>query len=88
MSLFNSVSVRKPKRNVFDLSHDRKMTLNMGELVPILCEEVVPGDSFRIRAETFIRMAPMIAPVMHNVNVYTHFSSYLTVWFGTVSRNL
>ena len=57
----------------------------MGELVPILCEEVVPGDSFRIRAETFIRMAPMIAPVMHNVNVYTHFSSYLTVWFGTVS---
>lgn len=72
-SIFKDLKVFKPKRNVFDLSHERKMSLNMGDLVPILCQEVVPGDTFKNSSEIFMRLAPMIAPVMHRVNVYTHF---------------
>lgn len=60
-------------RNLFDLSHEVKLTCNMGNLVPIMCEEVVPGDVFRVSSDIVIRMAPMLAPIMHNVNVYTHF---------------
>ncbi|MDR0692494.1 MAG: hypothetical protein LBF69_05605 [Prevotellaceae bacterium] len=71
--LFTSVKVKRPKRNVFDLSHERKLSFNMGDLVPIFLEEVVPGDSFRLNTELFIRLAPMLAPMMHRVNVYTHF---------------
>lgn len=71
--LFKTVRARRPKRNVFDLSHERKMSMNMGNLVPILCQEVVPGDTFRLNSEVFMRFAPMAAPIMHRVNVYTHF---------------
>lgn len=73
MSLFTSVKVRKPKRNRFNLSHNYKMTGNMGLLYPILCEPVVPGDTFKIDSSIFLRTAPMIAPMMSKVTVYTHY---------------
>ena len=60
-------------RNLFDLSHENKLTCEMGKLVPILCEEILPGDTFRVSTDMVVRMAPMLAPIMHNVNVYTHF---------------
>jgi hypothetical protein len=71
--LFDINLGRKPKRNTFDLSHERKFSMNMGRLVPILCEEVIPGDSWKGKTEVMMRMAPMVAPTMHRVNVYTHF---------------
>lgn len=58
---------------MFDLSHDVKMSLDMGNLVPIMCMEAIPGDRFTISAESLIRLAPMIAPVMHQIDVFTHF---------------
>lgn len=61
------------KRNLFDLSHEVKLTCNMGQLVPILCKEVLPGDSWRVNTDMVLRFAPLLAPVMHNVNVYTHY---------------
>lgn len=72
-NLFNSVSARRPKRNVFNLSHSVKMSTQMGRLTPILCEEVVPGDKFRGNTNALVRLAPMLAPVMQEINVYTHF---------------
>jgi len=45
----------------------------MGKLVPINVQEVIPGDKFRIRTETMIRFAPMVAPVMHRMNVFIHY---------------
>lgn len=66
MSVFN-------KRSVFDLTHERKLSCDMGKLIPIMCEEVVPGDSFKCKTEMLIRIAPMVAPVMHRMNAFTHF---------------
>lgn len=73
MNLFRSVKVQKPKRNVFNLSHNSKLTANMGLLYPIFCEPVVPGDTFKGSAQIFLRTAPMIAPMMSRVDIYTHF---------------
>ena len=61
------------KRSVFDLTHERKLSCDMGKLVPIMCEEVVPGDTFKARTEMLIRISPMLAPVMHRMNAFTHF---------------
>lgn len=72
-SIFKTTVTNKLKRNAFNLSHERKFSLNMGQLVPILCEEVVPGDSWKIRTEMLMRMAPLVAPMMHRVDCYTHF---------------
>lgn len=71
--LFSSIKLRKPSRNVFDLSHEFKFSFKMTELVPIYVEDIVPGDKFRLNAEIFLRMQPMLAPIMHRVNVFTHF---------------
>ena len=71
--IFNSVPGNKVKRNVFNLSHEKKLSMNMGDLVPIFCQEVVPGDTFKVSSEVMMRFAPMLAPVMHRINVYTHF---------------
>ena len=71
--LFNVVKPNRPGRNPFDLSHERKMSLNMGDLVPILVQDVLPGDKFKVRTESMLRLAPMLAPIMHRVNVYIHY---------------
>lgn len=71
--LFNMIRVAKPRMNSFDLSHERKMSLNMGKLYPMLVQEIIPGDIFRVNSEILIRLAPMLAPIMHRVNVYVHF---------------
>ena len=63
----------KPKKNVFDLTHDVKLSTNMGNLTPILTLECVPGDKFDLSCESLIRFAPMTAPVMHRMDVTMHY---------------
>jgi len=67
-SLFNTVPFSKPKLNKFNLSHERKFSMNMGDMIPVMCQEVIPGDKFRVQASVMMRMAPMLAPIMHRVN--------------------
>ncbi len=73
MSIFNQVKSTRPPSNTFDLSHDRKLSMKMGELTPILCMDVVPGDKISLSTSQMMRFAPMIAPVMHKINLFTHF---------------
>lgn len=73
MNIFNQLALKRPAQSRFDLSHDVKMSLNMGKLVPTACLEVIPGDSFNISVENMLRFAPLISPVMHRVRVSTHF---------------
>jgi len=81
-NIFNSIRVPRVGSSTFDLSHDVKLSLNMGELVPLDTIEVLPGDRFNITTEQLLRMAPMIAPVMHKVDVYVHafFTPYRILW--------
>lgn len=61
------------QRSVFDLTHERKLSMDMGKLVPIMVEEIIPGDEFAVKTDMLVRVAPMLAPMMHRVNVYTHY---------------
>lgn len=81
-NLFSSIPRPKLKRNTFNLSHEVKLTTEFGRLTPIFCEPVVPGDTFKMRTEMFIRVAPLLAPVMHRVNIFTHFFfvPYRLIW--------
>ena len=71
--IFDFVRSSKPRRSNFDLSHERKQSMRMGRLTPCLLHEVVPGDTYSLRSEILLRFAPLIAPVMHRINVYTHY---------------
>lgn len=61
------------KRSVFDLSHEHKLTCDMGKLIPIFCEDVLPGDTWKVRTDVVVRLEALLAPIMHRVDVYTHF---------------
>lgn len=72
-NIFTRVPVQRPKRNVFDLSFENRFSCKMGDLIPFLCKPVVPGDTFKVNSEIFIRTAPLVSPMFQKINVYTHY---------------
>lgn len=80
--VFQQVRGLRPGKSVFDLSFDKKFTCDMGQLIPILCEEMVPGDFFKIANQAVVRFMPMVAPVLHEINMYVHyfFVPYRLLW--------
>lgn len=64
----------KPHRDGFDLSFKNAFTAKLGELLPICCQEVIPGDKFKIRSDWFTRTQPVTSPA------YTRFGEYYD-WF-------
>jgi hypothetical protein len=73
MSIFSKIEIGKERYNRFNLSHDRKFSMKLGELTPILCIETMPGDKFDYKTSHMARLAPMAAPIMHEVNTYIHY---------------
>ncbi|QCS36288.1 major capsid protein [Capybara microvirus Cap1_SP_217] len=72
-NIFESVKTMRVKKTIFDLSHNNLLTCNMGELVPCLCMEVLPGDTFRVRGTCITKFQPLVAPIMHNIDAYIHY---------------
>lgn len=60
-------------RSKFDRSFDMKTTFNTGDLIPIYCSDVLPGDSIKMRMSEIVRMQTPIAPVMDNAYLDTYF---------------
>ena len=81
-SVFSQVGGLHPRYSVFDLSYEKKFTCDMAQLIPVMCDEVVPGDIFQIGAQAVIRFQPLVAPILHEVNMYVHyfFVPYRLLW--------
>lgn len=70
-----SVDVKKfamsPKarvpRSAFRMEQGYKTAFDSGYLVPIYCEEVLPGDHFNVNMTAFARLATPITPFMDNL---------------------
>lgn len=60
-------------RSSFRMQKTLKTTFDAGYLVPILCEEVLPGDAVNLKLTAFCRMATPIYPVMDNLYLETFF---------------
>lgn len=73
MGVFDTVLVRKPKKSRFNLNHSVLLTCNAGYEVPFMCQEAIPGDVFKISSEVLVKAAPLIAPLMHQVNLKVEF---------------
>jgi len=72
-ALFTKVAMRKPSQSTFDLTHDVKMSGKMGELLPCMVMDCLPGDNITIGADALIRLAPILAPLMHRVDFTIHY---------------
>lgn len=73
MSVFSSVRGNDVGRSVFNLSHFKRFTCDMGQLIPVLFLECVPGDTMKIGCEAVTRFQPMVAPILDSVDMYVHY---------------
>lgn len=64
---FSQIPNSPIQRSVFDRSHDYKTTMDAGLLIPFFVDEVLPGDTFKLRVNAFVRMNTLISPFMDNV---------------------
>ena len=60
-------------RSSFDTQYAHKTTFDGGYLVPIYCDEVLPGDMHNVKATMFARLATPLFPVMDNLHLDTFF---------------
>lgn len=72
------------KRNKFSLSHYRLFSAKMGYIVPIGLMEVLPGDTLQQSTSLFLRVSPLVTPVMHPVHVIIHhwYIPFRLLWDG------
>lgn len=82
MKVFDQTRPNRPGYSAFDLSHSKSFTCNMGELIPVLIQDCIPGDRWQIGQECVVRFQPMVAPMLQRVDVYFHvfFCPYRLLW--------
>ncbi len=60
-------------QSTFNLSQSRKTTFNAGKLLPVLMQEILPGDEFTLNTTALIRSSALIAPSMDNAEVHINY---------------
>lgn len=70
---FSMVPQPDVPRSSFDMPRSHKTTFDAGLLIPVMCEEVLPGDSWSVNMTTFVRLATPIFPLMDNLYLDSFF---------------
>lgn len=78
---FSQVPAPDIMRSSFDRSFSHKTTMDSGKLVPVLVDEILPGDSISMKASFLARIATLLFPAMDNM----FFDSF---WFFCPNRIL
>lgn len=68
-AIFKSVERTKVPFSTFDLSNQSVFSCKMGLLIPFMTVECVPGDRVRWNSNIFCRLAPLVNPVMHRMDI-------------------
>ena len=72
---FSRIPQANIQRSTFNRDHGLKTTFDAGYLVPIFVDEALPGDTFKMSATGFGRLATPINPFMDNLHIETFFFS-------------
>lgn len=66
----------------FDLSARQVFNVNVGELIPVCCREVVPNDKFSVKVSDFVRALPMVTSpfVRAKQHLDFYFVPYTQLW--------
>lgn len=70
------------KRNAYDMSYQNNLTLGFGKLYPCFVKEVLPGDSWKIKAQFNLNFMPMVFPVQTRMyaKIYFFYCRNRAVW--------
>lgn len=80
---FGSVPSVRYNRSKFLMPHSVKTSMSVGELVPIACTEVLPGDTFSTQLNAVIRVSSsFIKPIVDDLyaDIYHFFVPYRLVF--------
>lgn len=72
-SHFSRIPRADVQRSVFDRSHSLKTSFNVGQLVPILCEEILPGDTVKLNTSKVVRLQTLLTPILDNLYIETFY---------------
>lgn len=74
--------MNKPRRNGFDLSRKNAFTAKVGELLPIVTLECIPGDNIKISNKWFSRTMPVNSAAFTRLREYydVYFVPYTVLW--------
>lgn len=70
---FATVPSANIRRSSFDRSHGYKTTFDVDYLVPIFCDEVLPGDTFSLTSTHLCRLTTLVQPIMDNLRLDLQF---------------
>lgn len=79
---FNQIPSVHISRSTFKRDQKILTTFNAGELVPFYVDEVLPGDTFRVRTSAIIRMQTPKFPVMDDayIDMYYFYVPNRIIW--------
>ncbi len=60
-------------RSTFSRNSSLKTSFNVGDIVPIYLDEVLPGDTFNVKTSKVVRLQTLITPMMDNLYLDTYF---------------
>lgn len=60
-------------RSSFDRSCSIKTSFNVGEIIPFYVDEVLPGDTFKLKTSKVVRLQSMLTPIMDNLYLDTYY---------------
>ncbi len=69
-------------RSKFKRPFDHKTTFNVGDLIPLMVDEVLPGDTYNVKMGAAVRMSTPIYPVFDNayMDIYHFFVPSRLLW--------
>jgi hypothetical protein len=70
---FSEVPRADIPRSTFNRSHGHKTTFDADYLIPILVDDIIPGDTFNVNCNFFARLATPEFPIMDNMYLETFF---------------
>ena len=70
---FSMIPAAEIPRSKFSMQKTLKTSFDAGYLVPIMAEEVLPGDTFNVNVTMFGRLATPLFPVMDNLHLDSFF---------------
>ena len=78
---FHSIK-NKAHSNTFNLDRRNLFTAKIGQLLPIFCEEVIPGDEIHINMQHFSRSMPVNTAAFTRLkeNIQFFFVPYTSLW--------
>ena len=78
----DDLHVDQPKRNVYNKTHSKSITTKFGQIMPVLCQPVMPGESFTLSYQHIFNMLPFVFPVQTRVraNIQCYYVRWRNLW--------